>query len=225
MSLIADQYWASRAPVRFFKNFSAWRMFRRKVRNRRGKRRLTGDSGVGWHGQKGTNGGVEIDRKGIPAIRSDINRRSPIRLDEHNLDGRYESVRADLFGVSARLAAFFFFSGISRVPRKQLPIGHKSGLTSLCRLIYLYIYDTDDIYIYIYIYVCTIQTLKFSSCDGERTFYFVDLRRRRHLADLYFPPFSLRDRRALRSLISLFVPEGRPIVRETRRRSFHPEIV
>ena len=85
---------------------------------------MTGDT-------KGLDGSTP---KRITAIWPDINRWSSIRLDEHNLQAGCERVP-----VSARClhraSDFFFFSSISRVPRKQLPIGHKSGYP---RLIYLY---------------------------------------------------------------------------------------
>jgi len=79
------------------------------------------------HGQKGSDGSAEIGRKEIMAIRSGINRRSSIRLDEHNLHADYERVCGRLGSMPPRGWRLFLFSSISHVPRKQLAIEHKSG--------------------------------------------------------------------------------------------------
>lgn len=103
-------------PVRFFRNFSAKSAVLRaqvagetKVHGRRrGPGKGAPNSGAGGGGGTGNT-------------RPDINRRSSIRLDEHNLHARRQSVQT------------LFFRYQSRAPRKQLPTGHKSDLPpSLC---------------------------------------------------------------------------------------------
>lgn len=114
--------------------------------DRRAERRLTGD---GDTEQKDSDSlAAEIGPKGITAIRSGINRRSSIRLDEHNLHAGYERVCGRIRSMSlapdATAGGFFFFPVSAAFRENNCPPGINLGYP---RLIYNYIY-----YIYIYIH-------------------------------------------------------------------------
>lgn len=111
------------------------------------------------HERKGTDGLASIGQKKITAIRSGINRRSSIRLDEHNLHaGRERSVGGG-FARCLRMAGGLFFFLVSATFREN---NCPSGINL-----------TPDRYIYMYCiyYIHTIRTLKF----WRRSLYFVDL--------------------------------------------------